>query len=67
MENIHSVLQCVECVSILAQYDSNRGVKKVTGPDDMKQKIISHLRWMQKTPDRIRSFFHLLTTKNAAL
>ena len=42
------------------------GRMKITGPDDMKRKIISHLRWMQKTPVLIRSFFHAPTTQYAA-
>jgi transposase len=42
------------------------GRMKVAGPDDMKQKVISHLKWMQRTPDLIQSFFHASTTKYAA-
>jgi len=38
----------------------------VAGPDDMKQKVVSHLKWMQRTPDLIQSFFHASTTKYAA-
>ena len=46
----------------------NNGVGRmqVTGPDDMKRKVINHLKWMQRTPDLIRSFFQASTTKYAA-
>ncbi len=42
------------------------GRMQVTGPDDMKHKVLSHLIWMQRTPDLIRSFFHAPTTQYAA-
>jgi transposase len=42
------------------------GRMQIVGPDDMKRKVISHMRWMQRTPDLIRSFFHATTTKYAA-
>jgi transposase len=46
----------------------NNGVGRmqIAGPDDMKRKVTSHLKWMQKTPGLIRSFFHAPTTKYAA-
>jgi transposase len=46
----------------------NNGVGRmqITGPDDLKRKVTSHLKWMQKTPDLIRSFFQAPTTKYAA-
>jgi len=42
------------------------GRMQIVGPDDMKRKVISHMRWMQRTPDLIRSFFHAPTTRYAA-
>jgi len=46
----------------------NNGIGRmlVNGPDDMKKKVVSHLKWMQRTPDLIRSFFQASTTKYAA-
>ncbi len=42
------------------------GRMQVIGPDDMKKKIIHHMKWMQRTPDLIRSFFQAPTTRYAA-
>jgi len=42
------------------------GRMRMTGPDDMRSKVLSHLKWMQRTPDLIRSFFQAPTTKYAA-
>ena len=42
------------------------GRMQVVGPDDMKKKILSHMKWMQRTPDLIRSFFRAPTTRYAA-
>lgn len=42
------------------------GRMRIVGPDAMKRKVISHLKWMQRTPDLIRSFFQASTTKYAA-
>lgn len=42
------------------------GRMHVTGLDDMKRKVINHLKWMQWRPDLIRSFFQASTTKYAA-
>jgi len=42
------------------------GRMQIVGPEDMKRKVISHMKWMQQTPDLIRSFFHAPTTKYAA-
>jgi hypothetical protein len=42
------------------------GRMQIVGPDDMKRKVISHMRWMHRTPDLIRSFFHAPTTQYAA-
>jgi hypothetical protein len=36
------------------------------GPEDMKRKVISHMRWMKRKPDLIRSFFHAPATQYAA-
>ena len=34
------------------------GRKKITGPDDLKRKVISGLRSLQKMPAKIIGFFH---------
>jgi transposase len=34
------------------------GRKTITGPDDLKRKVISGLRALQKTPSKVASFFH---------
>jgi transposase len=46
----------------------NNGIARmsVTGPDDMKQKVVSHLKFLQRNPVLIRSFFQAPTTKYAA-
>ena len=47
----------------------NRGVGRqpVTGPDQLKRLIISHLRRVQKLPSLVRSFFNLPETSYAAV
>ena len=47
----------------------NRGVgrKPVTGPDQLKRLIVSHLRKVQKSPSLVRSFFNLPETAYAAI
>jgi transposase len=42
------------------------GKKVITGPDQMKRDVISHLRFLQKSPARVRSFFQAPTTVYAA-
>lgn len=42
------------------------GKQAITTPDAMRGAVISHLRFLQKTPDRIRSYFNNATTKYAA-
>ncbi|MCL5062267.1 MAG: IS630 family transposase [Nitrospirae bacterium] len=42
------------------------GKQPITTPDKMRGAVISHLRFLQKTPDRIRSYFKNTTTKYAA-
>lgn len=42
------------------------GRQAITGPDQMKRSVISHLRFLQKSPDLIRSFFHAPSTAYAA-
>jgi transposase len=46
--------------------NNGMGRMQVVGPDDMKRKVVSHLKWMQRTPDLSRSFFQASTTKYAA-
>ena len=47
----------------------NRGVGRqpVTGPDQLKRLIISHLRRVQKLPSLVRSFFNLPETVYASI
>jgi len=42
------------------------GRKKITSPKDLHGAVISHLRLIQKSPDRVRSYFADETTKYAA-
>jgi hypothetical protein len=38
----------------------------VAGPDDMRRKVISHLKFLQRNPVLIQSFFQAPTTAYAA-
>jgi len=42
------------------------GRKFITSPKDLNKAVISHLRLVQKSPDRVRSYFQNETTKYAA-
>lgn len=42
------------------------GRQSITSPEQLKGTIISHLRLVQKSPDRVRSYFQNETTKYAA-
>jgi transposase len=42
------------------------GRKKIASPKDLHGVVISHLRLIQKSPDRVRSYFNNETTKYAA-
>lgn len=42
------------------------GRKVITGPRQMKRTVLGRLRWMQKTPAHVASFFHAPETKYAA-
>jgi transposase len=42
------------------------GRKEITGPVQMKKDVLAHLRSLQKSPDRIKSFFQSPTTSYAA-
>lgn len=42
------------------------GQQAITTPDQMNGAIISHLRFIQKTPNRVRSYFNNATTRYAA-
>jgi len=46
----------------------NNGIGRmsISGPDDMKHKVISHLKFLQRNPVLIRSFFQADTTRYAA-
>jgi len=42
------------------------GRESITGPEDLRHKVVSHLRALQKSPKTIRSFFQTKTTLYAA-
>ena len=42
------------------------GRQVIKTPEQMHSAIISHLRFIQKSPDRVRAYFHGKTTKYAA-
>jgi transposase len=42
------------------------GRQSITSPEQLKGAIISHLRLVQKSPDRVRSYFQSETTRYAA-
>ena len=42
------------------------GRQSITSPNQLKGAIISHLRLVQKSPDRVRSYFESETTRYAA-
>jgi transposase len=42
------------------------GRQCITSPDQLKRAVISHLRLVQKSPDRVRSYFQSETTRYAA-
>lgn len=46
----------------------NNGIGRmaITGPDDMKRKVVDYLKRMQRAPELIRSFFQASETKYAA-
>ncbi len=39
------------------------GRKAITSPNQMKKEVLSHMRFLQKSPDIIKSFFEAPTTK----
>lgn len=41
------------------------GRKVIAGPDRMKKEVLARLRWMQKTPKHVASFFHAPETRYA--
>ena len=46
--------------------NNSLGRKAITSIEEMKREVISYLRFIQKTPERVRSFFHAPTTAYAA-
>jgi transposase len=42
------------------------GRQSIKGPDQLKRAVISFLRYLQRTPDRVRSYFRAPTTRYAA-
>lgn len=42
------------------------GRKPIIGPDQLKREVISFLRYLQKTPERVRSYFRTPSTGYAA-
>jgi len=47
--------------------NNSLGRKAITCVEQMKQEVISYLRFIQKTPERVRSYFMALTTAYAAM
>ena len=45
----------------------NIGKRMITGPDQLKRLVISHLRALQKTPGKIMSFFLEKNVRYAAI
>ena len=43
------------------------GRKVITNPDDLKREVLSDMRSIQKSPDRVRAYFQNATTQYAAL
>jgi len=43
------------------------GRQAIHSPENLHGAVISHLRFIQKSPDRVCSYFHHETTKYAAL
>jgi transposase len=42
------------------------GRMSITGPDQMRRAVLSRLRWMQKSPNHVASFFYAPETRYAA-
>jgi len=42
------------------------GRQSIAGPDQMKSSVLSHMRFLQKSPARVRAFFRAPTTAYAA-
>lgn len=42
------------------------GRQMISSPDQMHKAVVSHLRFIQKSPDRVRAYFNNETTKYAA-
>ena len=42
------------------------GKQAITDPKQLHRTVVSHLRFIQKSPDRVRSYFEGATTKYAA-
>ena len=47
--------------------NNSLGRKAITSIEEMKREVISYLRFIQKTPERVRSFFNAPTTAYAAM
>lgn len=47
--------------------NNSLGRKAITGIEQMKREVISYLRFIQKTPERVRSYFQAPTTAYAAM
>ena len=46
--------------------NNSLGRQMITGPEQLHRAVVSHLRFIQKTPGRVRSYFNNTTTKYAA-
>ncbi len=47
--------------------NNSLGRKAITSIEEMKREVISYHRFIQKTPERVRSFFNAPTTAYAAM
>jgi len=47
--------------------NNSLGRKSITSLEDLKREVISYLRFIQKTPERVMSYFRASTTSYAAM
>jgi len=57
-------MQFLNVKSLYVVYEIPPGI--FTGPDKLKSEVLSRMRSLQKRPSRIRTFFMLTDTLNAA-
>ncbi len=47
--------------------NNSLGRKSITSLEELKREVISYLRFIQKTPERVMSYFRAPTTSYAAM